>query len=438
MTERNVFVYWTGKTYSLINILHTLIKLHSRSGRGYTLHYIDETNLREYIPDLPSYFHTLLPAHQADYVRIHVVCEYGGIWLDSDTIVMSNLDALFELLELYDGFFITEYDACCNGVFGSRRRTPFMLEWKRRATQILQSKRNKIGWIEIGSHLINEILKHAEFNTYYILKGRDTVYPVFYDQAVEQYIRRPYKHYKNIIRPFQPLIILVNAVYRELQHHSELELLNGTLPLNYFLMKAFDQLEFKNYDFIEIGTSNFNTLIEHADDTTVGLSIEPIKSYLDQLPERKYVKKLNLAISDQNTIADIYYIPEEIIFRYDLPEYLKGCSRLNEYHPLIKPYTHLCMREKVRVLSIAELFFRERVKQVQLLKIDTEGHDCIILQTLYSYLRNMPSEYYPRQILFETNENTASSIVDQTLELFFSMGYQLQYRGYDTLITYKQ
>jgi hypothetical protein len=30
------------------------------------------------------------------------------------------------------------------------------------------------------------------------------------------------------------------------------------------------------YDFIEIGTSNFDTLIEAADDTTVGLSIEPV------------------------------------------------------------------------------------------------------------------------------------------------------------------
>ena len=44
------------------------------------------------------------------------------------------------------------------------------------------------------------------------------------------------------------------------------------------------------YDFIEIGTSNFDTLIEAADDTTVGISIEPIGYYLDQLPDRARVK----------------------------------------------------------------------------------------------------------------------------------------------------
>jgi hypothetical protein len=46
-----------------------------------------------------------------------------------------------------------------------------------------------------------------------------------------------------------------------------------------------------HYDFIEIGTSDFDTLIETSDDKTVGLSIEPIKYYLDRLPERKNVKK---------------------------------------------------------------------------------------------------------------------------------------------------
>ena len=37
----------------------------------------------------------------------------------------------------------------------------------------------------------------------------------------------------------------------------------------------------KHYDFIEVGTSDFHTLIEQADENTVGLSIEPINSYLE-------------------------------------------------------------------------------------------------------------------------------------------------------------
>ena len=51
------------------------------------------------------------------------------------------------------------------------------------------------------------------------------------------------------------------------------------------------------YDFIEIGTSDFDTLLE----TTInkiGISIEPLKYYLDNLPNNDKVIKVNCAIED--------------------------------------------------------------------------------------------------------------------------------------------
>ena len=38
-----------------------------------------------------------------------------------------------------------------------------------------------------------------------------------------------------------------------------------------------------DYDFIEIGTSDFQTLIEEASDEAIGLSVEPISYYLNKL-----------------------------------------------------------------------------------------------------------------------------------------------------------
>ena len=35
------------------------------------------------------------------------------------------------------------------------------------------------------------------------------------------------------------------------------------------------------FDFVEVGTSDFNTLIQKVDDNTVGLSIDPIELYLN-------------------------------------------------------------------------------------------------------------------------------------------------------------
>lgn len=92
--NRNIYTYWTGKEYKFINILRNLILLHSKSGKGYNFHLITPDNISDYIDDIPDYFYSLQPAHQADFIRIDVICNNGGIWLDSDTLVMNSIDSL--------------------------------------------------------------------------------------------------------------------------------------------------------------------------------------------------------------------------------------------------------------------------------------------------------------------------------------------------------
>ena len=38
------------------------------------------------------------------------------------------------------------------------------------------------------------------------------------------------------------------------------------------------------------------------------------------------------------------------------------------------------------------------------------------------------------KILFETNENSCSNEVNEIIELYCSIGYKLQSRGYDTIL----
>ena len=47
-------------------------------------------------------------------------------------------------------------------------------------------------------------------------------------------------------------------------------------------------------DFLEIGTADFDTEIEKSDNNTRGFSIEPLKIYLDKLPEKSLCKKFNI------------------------------------------------------------------------------------------------------------------------------------------------
>jgi hypothetical protein len=197
-------------------------------------------------------------------------------------------------------------------------------------------------------------------------------------------------------------------------------------------------MELIDYDFIEIGTSNFDALIQGADDTTIGLSIEPIKYYIDCLPDKKRVKKLNLAISDISGEIDVYYIPEDVIVANNLQDWFRGCNSVNKYHPLHIQHdvTHLCKIDRVPVITPAELFTQNKVRGVKYMKIDTEGHDCIILKSLYMYLHPLTKDFYPKRILFETNEHTTVDSVDEIIHMYSKLGYVVESRAYDTVLRF--
>ena len=84
----------------------------------------------------------------------------------------------------------------------------------------------------------------------------DNLYPINWNNGVVEFIKKPYDNYKNIIRKYQPLIILVNSVYKELENMTEEQILNGHLPLNYFLNKSFENAGISKNEFI---IEKFNT-----------------------------------------------------------------------------------------------------------------------------------------------------------------------------------
>ena len=51
--NRNVFIFWIGKEYSLIKILRELIYLHSNNGKKYKVHFLNDDNVKDYIKNIP-------------------------------------------------------------------------------------------------------------------------------------------------------------------------------------------------------------------------------------------------------------------------------------------------------------------------------------------------------------------------------------------------
>jgi len=196
-----------------------------------------------------------------------------------------------------------------------------------------------------------------------------------------------------------------------------------------------------DYDFIEIGTSDFRTLIEECDHSAIGLTIEPLDFYLDKLPEKPNVQKINAAVSLDNKRREsiIYYMPPEVIEEHDLPFWWKGCSRIDEMHPDAIRFKkeHLYVSKKIPQIPIGELFDQYNVGAVDFLKIDVEGGDHQILHHLFSYLTDKETRYYPKRIMFE-HKHSKPLLVNKVCELYASIGYSYKkIDSMDTELVYK-
>jgi len=184
-----------------------------------------------------------------------------------------------------------------------------------------------------------------------------------------------------------------------------------------------------HYNFIEIGTSNFDTLIQKASNTTVGLSVEPMTHYLEQLPNKDQVTKVNCAVAFDNTEADveIYFIPESVIKENNLSHWLVGCNSINGYHPAHKGHEQLVITKTIKQIPISKLFDNNNVTSLDLLKIDTEGGDSKILTHLFPYIKE--KNIYPKKIQFETNKLTPENEINSVILLYESVGYKVTKRN---------
>jgi hypothetical protein len=190
-------------------------------------------------------------------------------------------------------------------------------------------------------------------------------------------------------------------------------------------------------DFIEIGTSDFDTEIQ-IPDNKVGISIEPVKFYLDKLPYKHNCIKLNIGISNYNGKSKVYYIPESNIIKYNLPDWVRGCNSINSYHRTV---LNLCEDAKLNIENIADTYEIDvqtlfqtmndmKVEGVYYLKIDTEGHDTTILKKFYEDV--IHNTDLPHVILFESNTLSTRDDVDEIIKLYIEKGYDLILRGTDT------
>ena len=192
-------------------------------------------------------------------------------------------------------------------------------------------------------------------------------------------------------------------------------------------------------DFIEIGTSDFDTEIQK-NDNKIGLSIDAVKYYIDKLQNKNGCIKINNGISNFNGEITINYVSIENIKKYKLPNWVRGCNSVNHYHPTVTKLLlnkginikDIVISYKVPCKTLLFLLKEYNVKGFYLLKIDTEGHDSIILEHFLN--NNKSNNLLPHKIIFESNILTNKKDISNIIKISQKIGYDLISSRHDTIL----
>jgi len=213
------------------------------------------------------------------------------------------------------------------------------------------------------------------------------------------------------------------------------------------------------YNFIEIGSCDFDTFLQKCSDEEMGITVEPIRKYLDNLPIRENVKKVCAAVVPIVTEdINVYFIDSDDFDRDSdeywpgkkFPGYLRGCnsvSKPHDYHVacpenlwvaqqhganypnVMKTYnlleTGLVKVEKCSCITFEELVKENNVSFVNQIKLDTEGQDCVLLNSILDFYEKRTIQY-PKIIQFESNMHNEPDDVDRMCKRLTDLGYRIE------------
>lgn len=150
-----VWIYWEGECPRWIQECQRTIFAHARDVRLVTPE--EFARLRNVDTDID--LGRLDAAHRADFIRAFLLTKFGGLWVDSDCLVMQPLQHLINLLSSNDFLFHKERSGdVSNGLIGACVGSKVAATLYARLCEILRSGR-PLGWTSLGSEPLSEIIR---------------------------------------------------------------------------------------------------------------------------------------------------------------------------------------------------------------------------------------------------------------------------------------
>ena len=164
--------------------------------------------------------------------------------------------------------------------------------------------------------------------------------------------------------------------------------------------------------FLEIGSCDFDTLNYLSDFGWRGVIVEPIKKYLDKIPQKPNIHYLNYAVDWECGTRSMYLASDELV---EQDHDFAGMSSFYDYSDV------LTNEVVVNTITLEQIFEMCNITELDILKIDAEGHDLEIIKMFPFYLCK------PKYIRVEAKHCD----IQMMITLLSSMGYHCDYDSSD-------
>lgn len=198
----------------------------------------------------------------------------------------------------------------------------------------------------------------------------------------------------------------------------------------------------KEMNFVQIGANDgvqADNINQYISSKWTGCLIEPIPFYYDKLVQQycdysANLKFFNCAISNSDGSMDIYYLNPDVLD--DLPLWCHGLGTfnkdrlINQVEGFFEQRSHLekyIIKTQVPVYTFEQFAKKNEIYMIDLLAMDTEGHDYIILNSIDFKTIKVSV------ILFEFKHMKLREIAKLYMKFSFN-GYRVRFHSADDMI----
>lgn len=233
MSNDTVWQFWEGPVPAYIDLCFETVRAHAPLVRRLDLAAFEELRTEPEI-DLTG----LMVQHQADYIRAYLLNTYGGMWLDADCVVLSDLQPFLDALRVSDYIgYRDNFDGIQIGLMVARARGNVISRHYAKVVDFLASGQ-ELQWLSIGQWRLDNALVEVSWQGYLQLDRR-TVAPIGWEQTEAFFVERTdEEHAQHFVDDAHCYMLSNSTVPGWFRDLSRDEVLSGPTFLSYLLRRA--------------------------------------------------------------------------------------------------------------------------------------------------------------------------------------------------------